>query len=66
MIEFAFNDLDSFLSMGKYGSYVWLCYGLTFGVILVNVMLYRFRQKRILDDIRMDQLRDKKKQANVQ
>ncbi|HEY5755280.1 MAG TPA: heme exporter protein CcmD [Steroidobacter sp.] len=32
-------NLKDILDMGDYGVYVWSCYGLTFGVLALNVWL---------------------------
>jgi len=32
-------SLDQFLSMGGYGFYVWTSYGVTFLVLLVNIII---------------------------
>jgi heme exporter protein CcmD len=34
-------NLIDMLDMGDYGAYVWSCYGLVFGVLMLNVWLGR-------------------------
>ena len=36
-----FDSVSEFLAMGGHGLYVWLAYGSTFSVLLVNVLLLR-------------------------
>lgn len=36
---FAFNTFTDFLAMGKHGLYVWLSFGITLGVMGLNVLL---------------------------
>jgi len=36
-----FDSVSEFLAMGGHGLYVWLAYGSTFAVLLVNVLLLR-------------------------
>lgn len=42
--------MESFV-MGGYGVYVWVCFGLTFGVIAVSDLLARSRQRKVYRDI---------------
>lgn len=40
------------LEMGKYGAYVWSCFGLTFAVLAICVMQARSRHRKVLQEIR--------------
>lgn len=37
--------------MGGYAAYVWSCFGLTFAVLIANVMLARHSHRKILRDL---------------
>ncbi len=39
------------LEMGKYGIYVWSCFGITFIVVLITDLMARQRHKRVYRDI---------------
>ncbi len=40
----AFNSLADFLRMGQHGFYVWMSYGLSYGIIFSMVLLTLKRQ----------------------
>ena len=42
----AFDSFSAFLAMGKHGSYVWSCYGLTFAVVLGLIWHVRAEGRR--------------------
>lgn len=64
-MEFAFSNLNDFLEMGKYGLYVWLCYGLTAFVFVFNVLVYKLKQRKLIKMIQDEQLRKLKQQQNI-
>ncbi len=51
------NSFAEFLAMGGYGFYVWTSYGITFGVLLVNVMLPLWQKKKLLRELSLKQKR---------
>jgi heme exporter protein D len=65
MINFAFENLNDFLQMGKHGFYVWLCYGLTVFVILSNIIIYRWKKITIIKNIAAEKIRKEKQQQNL-
>ena len=44
------QSLDAFLSMGGYGFYVWVSFGLTAVCMAVELWLLRARQHTLADD----------------
>ncbi len=48
------SALIEFLRMGGYGPYVWSCYGLTAVVLLLNVLVPLYRERRFLRLLAMD------------
>jgi heme exporter protein D len=64
MLNFAFENINDFLQMGKHGFYVWLCYGLTLLVVVANIVLYRFKKQSIINNIQAEQVRKQKQQEN--
>lgn len=65
MINFAFENLNDFLQMGKHGFYVWLCYGLSLVVIFFNIMLYRWKKQKIYKETVIEKVRKEKQQQNL-
>ncbi|HET8730331.1 MAG TPA: heme exporter protein CcmD [Moraxellaceae bacterium] len=57
-----FDSLADFLAMGKHAPYVWSAYGVTFAVVLWNV-LQPWRTRRQLIQEQAAQLRREKKGA---
>jgi heme exporter protein D len=45
---FAFNSFAEFLAMGKHGFYVWLCFGITLAVMVLNVVLPWLARRKYL------------------
>ncbi|MEE9396502.1 MAG: heme exporter protein CcmD [Methylococcales bacterium] len=43
-----FNDFSEFLAMGGHGLYVWLCYGLVFLILIINIMSPWLTKRRIV------------------
>ena len=39
------------LDMGKYGIYVWSCFGITFAVVIAMDVMSRLRHKRVYREI---------------
>jgi heme exporter protein D len=66
MINFAFENFNEFLQMGKHGFYVWLCYGLSLLVVVSNVILYRWKKQKIFNNIATEKIRKEKQQQNYQ
>lgn len=40
-----FHSFAEFLAMGKHGFYVWLCYGLTF-LVIIGLIIYSISQRK--------------------
>lgn len=49
--------LEEFLNMGGYAFYVWTSYGITFVVLLVNIVLPIFQRKALLRSLALKQQR---------
>ena len=47
----SWGSLSAFLSMGGYGLYVWGSFGVTAGVIAVEILLLRSRRRAALEQI---------------
>ena len=41
------NSFSEFISMGGYGFYVWLSYGVTFVLLAAELIMLRARKKRL-------------------
>jgi heme exporter protein D len=48
----AFESLAEFLAMGKHGPYVWSAYGITFVVVMANIIVPVVRKKGLITDIK--------------
>lgn len=46
------GSLENFLTMGGYGFYVWGSYLVTFGLLIVELMLLAQRKRRLLGQLR--------------
>lgn len=46
-----FHNMTEFLAMGKYGAYVWTCYGLTCLAIIGLIFYSTHQRKSIYKDI---------------
>ena len=53
------NSFAEFLAMGGYGFYVWTSYGISFVVLLLNVVLPLVQRKRFLRELALKQKRIK-------
>ncbi len=45
-----FNSFSEFLAMGNHGVYVWSSYGISFAILLLNVVLPLLARQRYLKD----------------
>ncbi len=54
------NSFEEFLLMGGYGFYVWTSYGISFVVLLLNVVLPMLQRKQLLRQLALKQKRAKK------
>jgi heme exporter protein D len=45
------NTLAEFLRMGGHGAYVWSAYGLSLAVLIVNAVISRRRERRMIGEI---------------
>ena len=41
------NSLSEFISMGGYGAYVWGSYGVTFVLLIAEILMIRSRKRRL-------------------
>ena len=55
------DDVMSFLNMGGYAAYVWSAFGLSFIVLLLNVLLPLANEKKILRSVEKKALKEKQK-----
>ncbi len=53
------NSFDEFLAMGGYGFYVWMSYGISFVVLLFNVVWPKLQRKQFLRELALKQKRAK-------
>lgn len=64
----AFESFADFLAMGKHGPYVWSAYGLTFAIVLWNIVQPWRQRRRLLREqaalLRREQ-RDARSAASV-
>jgi len=44
--------MNEFLAMGGYAAYVWPAFGLTFAVLIANVIIARHTHRKVLREIR--------------
>lgn len=47
-----FDSFADFLAMGQHGFYVWTAYGISLGLILINIVTMARRYYRVRADIR--------------
>ncbi len=55
-----FDIFTSFLEMGGHGQYVWLSYGLTALIVLVNFVSPMMTRKKVIKDIQRQLRREQK------
>jgi heme exporter protein D len=53
-------SLEIFLEMGGYGFYVWTAYGVTFLVLLINIVWPIVQRKNLLRQLLIRQKREQK------
>ncbi len=46
----SFNSFSEFIAMGNHGVYVWSSYGISFAILLLNVVLPLLARQRYLKD----------------
>lgn len=61
-----FATVGEFLAMGKHGFYVWLSYGLTAVILLVNILLPLRRRSQLVKDQRRRARRDQHEHPSAQ
>jgi heme exporter protein D len=47
-----FDSFQEFLAMGGYAGYVWSAFGMTFGAMLILILMGLHRRKQILQDVK--------------
>ena len=55
----AFETIADFIAMGKHGPFVWSAYGISFIVILANILAPIQRRKALLNEIKRKIKREK-------
>ena len=48
------HSLNEFLAMGGYGFYVWNSFGVTFGLMLLELWLLKQRRRRITQAVKQE------------
>ncbi len=56
-----FHSLSEFLAMGRHGLYVWLSYGITAAIVVINVTLPLMQRRRFMKE---QQQRIRREQRN--
>ena len=59
-----FETFSEFIAMGKHGYYVWLAYGLSLAILVLNVVLPMMSRKRIYQEIARNQRREEQQNAS--
>jgi heme exporter protein D len=59
-----FDSVSDFLNMGGYAFYVWLSYGITFGSLVILVLLSARRKQTVLKEIAKQASREKRLKEN--
>ena len=59
-----FETFSEFIAMGKHGYYVWLAYGLSLAILVLNVVLPMLSRKRIYKEIARNQRREEQQNAS--
>jgi heme exporter protein D len=55
-----FASFADFLQMGKHGLYVWLSYGIAFGIILYNIVAVVLQKRRFFNEAKRRLRREQK------
>lgn len=55
-----FASFADFLQMGKHGLYVWLSYGIAFGIILYNVVAVILKKQQFFNEAKRRLRREQK------
>ena len=58
-----FNSFAEFLAMGRHGLYVWLSYGITAVIVVINVILPMMQRRRFLKEQRQRMRRERRHQT---
>ncbi|MBM95014.1 MAG: heme exporter protein CcmD [Oceanospirillaceae bacterium] len=58
-----FNSFAEFLAMGRHGLYVWLSYGITAVIVVINVILPMMQRRRFLKEQRQRMRRERRNQT---
>ena len=65
-MSFAFDSFASFLSMGKYGFYVWLAYGVGALIVILCIVSTLRQRNKAFALVRRQQLLDNSQAASSQ
>ncbi|UTW49689.1 heme exporter protein CcmD [Bacterioplanoides sp. SCSIO 12839] len=57
-----FDSMTEFFAMGGHGFYVWLAYGLSSAIILLNILLPVIRRRRLIKEQAQRLRRERKSQ----
>jgi heme exporter protein D len=55
-----FASFADFLAMGKHGLYVWLSYGIAFGIILYNIVAVILKKRQFFNEAKRRLRREQK------
>ena len=60
-----FYSVSEFIAMGKHGVFVWSCWAITIGVILVFVIYSRRQRQALIKQLTIQQARQAQRTAKV-
>ena len=60
-----FYSVSEFIAMGKHGVFVWSCWAITIGVILVFIIYSRRQRQALIKQLTIQQARQAQRTAKV-
>lgn len=61
-----FYSVSEFIAMGKHGMFVWSCWAITVGMMLVFIMYSRRQRKALIKQLTIQQARQAQRTAKTQ
>ncbi|WP_201595804.1 heme exporter protein CcmD [Psychrobacter vallis] len=61
-----FYSFSEFIAMGKHGVFVWSCWAITVGMMLVFIMYSRRQRKALIKQLTIQQARQAQRTAKTQ
>ena len=58
-----FYSLSEFIAMGKHGVFVWSCWAITVGVMLIFILYSRKQRKNLIKQLSIQQARQAQRQT---